>query len=122
MPLSKEPIKFMATSLNLQVSVVFSPNARLVQEVQLSLPAGSNVLQALAASGLWAPLAKTDPTVGIWGRKVALDQLVRDKDRIEIYRDLTVDPKVARRERFVKQGSKGTGLFAKKRPGAAAGY
>jgi putative ubiquitin-RnfH superfamily antitoxin RatB of RatAB toxin-antitoxin module len=112
----------MATSVNLQVSVVFAPKARLVHEVQLSLPAGSTVLQALAASGLWAPLAKTDPAVGIWGRKVALDQLVRDKDRIEIYRELTVDPKVARRERFVKQGSKGTGLFAKKRPGAAAGY
>lgn len=112
----------MATDLALQVTVVFAPKARLVQEVQLNLPADSTVLQALLASGLWAPLAKSNPAVGIWGRKVALDQLVRDQDRIEIYRELTVDPKVARRERFVKQGSKGTGLFAKKRPGAAAGY
>ena len=112
----------MAINLALQVTVVFAPKARLVQEVRLSLTVGSTVLQALMASGLWAPLARSKPAVGIWGRKVAVEELVRDHDRIEIYRALTVDPKVARRERFVKQGSKGAGLFANKRPGAAAGY
>ena len=43
-------------------------------------------------------------------------------DRLEVYRPLTVDPKVARRQRFVRQGAKTAGLFAKKRPGAKAGY
>jgi putative ubiquitin-RnfH superfamily antitoxin RatB of RatAB toxin-antitoxin module len=89
------------------------------------MPLGSTVSQALQVSGLWAQLSKKEAahaSVGIWGRKVAQSQVLRDQDRIEIYRELTVDPKVARRERFVKQGSKGTGLFAKKRPGAAAGY
>jgi hypothetical protein len=33
-----------------------------------------------------------------------------------------VDPKVARRERFKKQGARGTGLFAKRRKGGKAGY
>jgi putative ubiquitin-RnfH superfamily antitoxin RatB of RatAB toxin-antitoxin module len=47
---------------------------------------------------------------------------LRDQDRIEVYRPLLVDPKVARRERFVKQGARGAGLFAKKRQGAKAGY
>jgi putative ubiquitin-RnfH superfamily antitoxin RatB of RatAB toxin-antitoxin module len=41
---------------------------------------------------------------------------------VEIYRPLTVDPKVARRERFAKQGARATGLFVKKRAGAKAGY
>ena len=41
---------------------------------------------------------------------------------IELCRALRVDPKVARRERFKQQGARRTGLFAKKRPGAAAGY
>jgi putative ubiquitin-RnfH superfamily antitoxin RatB of RatAB toxin-antitoxin module len=41
---------------------------------------------------------------------------------VEIYRPLRVDPKVARRERFVKQGARTAGLFVKKRPGAKAGY
>jgi putative ubiquitin-RnfH superfamily antitoxin RatB of RatAB toxin-antitoxin module len=48
--------------------------------------------------------------------------VLRDGDRVELCRELRVDPKVARRERFSKQGARRAGLFAKKRPGAAAGY
>ena len=47
---------------------------------------------------------------------------VRPGDRVEIYRPLKVDPKVARRERFVRQGARATGLFARRRPGGKAGY
>jgi putative ubiquitin-RnfH superfamily antitoxin RatB of RatAB toxin-antitoxin module len=115
----------MATSLMIQICLVYAPKARVVHEVQLTLAENSTVSEALQASGLWPLLSKKDAaqaSVGIWGRKVSLEQTLREQDRIEIYRALTVDPKVARRERFVKQGSKGTGLFAKKRPGAAAGY
>ena len=115
----------MATKLMLQISVVYAPKARVVHEVHLTLAENTTVSEALQTSGLWDLVAKKDAAhtaVGIWGRKVSFDQTLRDLDRIEIYRALTVDPKVARRERFVKQGSKGTGLFAKKRPGAAAGY
>ena len=115
----------MATKLMLQISVVYAPKARVVHEVHLTLAENTTVSEALQTSGLWDLVAKKDAahtSVGIWGRKVSFDQTLRDLDRIEIYRALTVDPKVARRERFVKQGSKGTGLFAKKRPGAAAGY
>ena len=50
------------------------------------------------------------------------EQALREGDRIELCRALVVDPKVARRERFAKQGARGTGLFARRRPGAAAGY
>jgi putative ubiquitin-RnfH superfamily antitoxin RatB of RatAB toxin-antitoxin module len=41
---------------------------------------------------------------------------------VEVYRELLVDPKVARRERFRKQGSRAAGLFARRKPGAKAGY
>ena len=58
----------------------------------------------------------------MWGRTVPLSHVLRQDDRVELYRPLKVDPKVARRERFVKQGAKSAGLFAKKRPGAKAGY
>jgi putative ubiquitin-RnfH superfamily antitoxin RatB of RatAB toxin-antitoxin module len=58
----------------------------------------------------------------VWGRKAPLSQLLRDHDRVEVYRPLRVDPKVARRERFVKQGARSAGLFVKKRAGAKAGY
>jgi sulfur carrier protein len=47
---------------------------------------------------------------------------LRDQDRVEFYRGLRVDPKVARRERFSKQGARASGLFAKRRPGSKPGY
>jgi putative ubiquitin-RnfH superfamily antitoxin RatB of RatAB toxin-antitoxin module len=61
-------------------------------------------------------------TVALWGRKVSLSHVLRDQDRIELCRPLKVDPKVARRERFVSQGAKSAGLFSKRRVGAKAGY
>lgn len=59
---------------------------------------------------------------GIWGRKAARATPLREADRVEFWRDLRVDPKVARRERFRSQGAKTAGLFAQRRPGAKSGY
>lgn len=109
----------------MQVTVVYSPVSRDVRELSLQLPSSSTVLQAVLASGLLQLFPSIDlriTVVGVWGRKASLSQILRDKDRVEIYRSLTVDPKVARRERFTKQGARTTGLFAKKRVGAKAGY
>ncbi|MCB2018938.1 MAG: RnfH family protein, partial [Hydrogenophaga sp.] len=47
---------------------------------------------------------------------------LRDGDRLELYRPLRVDPKVARRERFVGQGAKAAGLFSRRRPHSKSGY
>ena len=63
-----------------------------------------------------------DLGTGIWGKRVPVSHLLLDGNRLELYRPLTVDPKVARRERFVRQGAKSAGLFAKRRAGAKAGY
>lgn len=108
----------------LSVLVVYSPAAREVVERPVELSEPATVAQALTASGLLEAFG-LDPAqvrLGIWGRKAALDHPLRDQDRIEIYRPLTVDPKVARRERFARQGSRTTGLFARRRPGGKAGY
>jgi putative ubiquitin-RnfH superfamily antitoxin RatB of RatAB toxin-antitoxin module len=59
---------------------------------------------------------------GIWGRKVPWTHVVQAGDRIELYRPLKVDPKVARRQRFKRQGKGRTGLFANRKSGSAAGY
>ena len=37
--------------------------------------------------------------VGVYSRNVSLEATVRDKDRIEIYRQLLADPKEIRRKR-----------------------
>ena len=109
----------------LGVTVVFSPAPREVMEWKLALPEGATVRQAIFGSGLrdaCPGLELEHFVVGVWGRKASWDQPLRDRDRIEVYRTLLVDPKVARRERFRKQGARGAGLFAKRRPGAKPGY
>lgn len=125
MPLSSEPSRFTVNDGSVKVTLVYSPTARQVTEVTLSLETPCRVLDALQRSGLlaqWPEIDRLDTLVGVWGKKVKLDTLLRDQDRIEVYRPLRVDPKVARRERFVKQGARGAGLFANKRQGAKAGY
>ena len=112
----------------IQVSLLYSPRAREVCERHLHLPAGTTVLQAIQSSGWLQEFPELDLSdtqaygVGIWGRKTTPGHVLRDGDRIEIYRALWVDPKVARRERFQKQGVGRAGLFAKRRPGAKPGY
>ena len=79
--------------------------------------------QALLASGLLVQFPElAGAALGVWGKKAKPEQLLRDHDRVEISRPLKVDPKVARRTRFAKQGAGAAGLFARKRPGAKAGY
>lgn len=109
----------------MQVTVVYSPRPREVLEQQLELPPGATVGDAVQASGWTGAVTRADDGVlliGVWGRKALPGQALRDQDRVEIYRPLTVDPKVARRARFVKQGVRASGLFARRRPGAKAGY
>lgn len=108
------------------ITIVHAPRAREVVEQILQMEDGSTVAQALQASGLQALLAPDDRHplgLGVWGKRVTPTHILRDQDRLEIYRPLTVDPKVARRERFARQGAKkAAGLFAKRRAGAKAGY
>ena len=111
--------------MTIEVNLVYSPGPRIVWEKNLTLEAGSTVRDALRASGLleaFPGLESQVLAVGIWGRKRPLTHALGDQDRIEIYRALKVDPKVARRERFVSQGVKKSGLFARKREGSKPGY
>jgi putative ubiquitin-RnfH superfamily antitoxin RatB of RatAB toxin-antitoxin module len=86
----------------------------------VELADGGTVLQALQASGLQAEFPELDlnsAAVGVWARQARLDQVLRDQDRVEVYRPLKIDPKLARRERFRKQGVRSAGLFARKKNG-----
>lgn len=125
MPSSNVPNKLTVNKTLLHLSVVYAPKAREVFEVILQLSAPCTVLEALQQSGLLLrhpEVDNHDALIGVWGHKAKLDQYLRDHDRVEIYRPLRVDPKVARRERFVSQGSRRAGLFGKKRADAKTGY
>lgn len=82
----------------IRVEVVHA-RPRAVRQVVLQLPRGSTVAAALAASGL-----ATDDVVAyaVFGEKATPDTALRDGDRVELLRRLTIDPKDARRRRARK--------------------
>jgi putative ubiquitin-RnfH superfamily antitoxin RatB of RatAB toxin-antitoxin module len=85
----------------LRVVVVLCAGPHLVDETALSLPAGSTLADALSRSGITQRHpASVDWTAGVWGRAQVLGASLRDGDRVEVYRPLTVDPKEARRQRY----------------------
>ena len=89
----------------IHVEVVY---ATLEQQemVSLELPAGSTLADAIDQSGLAEKFdgLEVEPSrVGIFGQKAKLDQVLREGDRVEIYRPLLADPKEVRRQRAIMQ-------------------
>jgi len=92
----------MASADTLRVSVAFSPRAGEVDIVDLLLPQGATVEDALRASAMQSRHpghALEKLPVGIWGAFCDRGDALRDQDRVELYRPLRVDPKEARRLR-----------------------
>lgn len=85
----------------LRIEVVYAlPDAQLVLVVGLA--PGSTVADALQASDICARHPEIDLSrhpVGIFGRRVRLNQRLHQDDRVEIYRALISDPKSSRRRR-----------------------
>ena len=87
---------------DVRVEVVFCPQPGVTDLVSLALPLGATVAEALAASGLVQrhELPTEGLRLGVWGKLREATTVLRDTDRVEIYRLLTVDPKEARRQRY----------------------
>ncbi len=90
----------MSDSINVEVVYAVAERQELVD---VQLPAGSTVKQALDASGLLQKHPEIDLVkankVGVFGKLTKLDAALRDRDRVEIYRPLIADPKEIRRKR-----------------------
>jgi putative ubiquitin-RnfH superfamily antitoxin RatB of RatAB toxin-antitoxin module len=88
------------------VEVVLAlPGRQTVRSV--SLPAGSTVEDAIAASGLAGEIRDLGSgRVGVYGKAVPGKTPLNDGDRVEIYRPLRADPKDLRRLRAAKKSSK----------------
>lgn len=87
----------------IRVVVAYSPAPRQTDCVEIDLPAGATVGDALKESGLLQRHPGIDPAtakLGIWGKLRSLDDPLREADRVEVYRPLRVDPKEARRQRY----------------------
>lgn len=75
---------------------------------ELAVAAGTTIEQAIAQSGVLQDIPGIDlatQPVGIFGKKRPLDTVLRERDRIEIYRPLVADPKDSRRRRSAKKAA-----------------
>jgi len=95
----------MAPAEPIHVEVVYCPRPGVTDLVALALAPPVRVVDALAACGLLERhgLAAETVKVGVWSRLAALDTPLRERDRVEVYRALQVDPKEARRQRYRRQ-------------------
>ena len=76
--------------------------------VELELPQGATVAQALRLAGGQLPLTVAQLQalpVGIYGEPVTPQTVLTDQDRVELYRPLWVDPKTARRQRAAESSA-----------------
>ena len=105
-----------AEGASLHVEVVYCPRPGAIDIVALALAPGATVADALQRSGLLQRhgLSAEGLRAGIWGRVREATALLRDGDRVEIYRALQVDPKEARRLRYRQHKER---LAAMKRAG-----
>lgn len=104
----------MAERISIQVCYARHDKQELVN---LSLPMGATLLQALEASGLLAKYPEIDlkkNKFGIFAKLSKVDTVLRDRDRVEIYRPLIADPKEVRKQRAAE------GKVMKKGAGDAA--
>lgn len=95
----------MACAEPLRVEVAYCPRPGVTDQVALTLPAGAAVADALRGSGLLERhgLVLEGLVFGVWSRRCEAATPLRDRDRVEIYRPLLVDPKEARRLRYKRQ-------------------
>ena len=94
----------MAPDDTVRVEVAYAAAPHQVDLLPLTLPAGSTAIDAVRASGVLQRhgLDEAALALGIWGRACMPEQPLRDRDRVELYRPLQVDPKEARRQRYRK--------------------
>ena len=101
----------------IEVEVLLSTSARTIHRQLFQINSASSFNHLMQTSEMQAFLALHELTLGqlkasCWGQKILPGHNLTSGDRIELCRELRVDPKVARRERFEKQGKRGAGLFS----------
>ena len=103
MPSCVVPDRFMEKSVadKLKVEVCYALQEKQVL-VPVSVPEGATLQGALEASGLLEKHPEIDlqkNKFGIFAKLSKLDTVLRDRDRVEIYRPLIADPKEVRKQR-----------------------
>lgn len=91
----------MEANSRICVEVAYArPDIQVIIPLEVGL--GTTVEQAVRQSGVLERFPEIDLAVnkvGIFGKLGKLDQILREKDRVEIYRKLIADPKEIRKQR-----------------------
>jgi putative ubiquitin-RnfH superfamily antitoxin RatB of RatAB toxin-antitoxin module len=98
----------MSARLSIEVCYALPDQQTLIA---VDLPEGATLQQALDASGILRRFPRIDLStqkVGVFGKIKALDAVLADHDRVEIYRPLLVDPKLSRQRRVEKTRKAGS--------------
>ena len=103
MPSCAVPDRFTEKSVadKLKVEVCYAMQEKQLL-VPVSVPEGATLQEALEASGLLEKHPEIDlqkNKFGIFAKLSKLDTVLRDRDRVEIYRPLIADPKEVRKQR-----------------------
>jgi len=83
-----------------EIEVVFAASAKQSLKT-LVVESGVTVAEVVPMSGVldhFPDQNRDELTIGVWGRVVNGDHVVRDGDRVELYRPLEIDPREARRQ------------------------
>ncbi len=73
--------------------------------ISIEVEKGATLKEAVEASGILDTFEEIDLSkdkVGIFSKFATLETVLREKDRVEIYRPLIADPKKVRKERAAK--------------------
>ncbi len=85
----------------MMVEVAYAqPDEQLILNVMVAPE--TTVEQAVEASGIlerFPEIEINSVKMGVFGKSVRRDRVLREKDRVEIYRPLIADPKEVRRQR-----------------------
>lgn len=87
----------------IRVEVAYAePQRQFLRAIDLA--PGATVADAINASNLESDFAIDAGALasGIWSKPVSRDTLLRDGDRVELYRPLRADPKESRRRRAAR--------------------
>ena len=83
-----------------KIELVYVPKDGTALQVKMDLKQGATVAEALIKSGVYDLHPETKGlSVGIYAKQVSLDSVLKEGDRVEIYRPLALDPKEKRRQR-----------------------
>jgi uncharacterized protein len=93
----------MAESVQVYVSYAVEQR-EFIRTMQVAQ--GTTIGQAIEQSGVleaFPDINLATAPVGIYAKKKTLDTVLRERDRVEIYRPLVADPKDSRRRRAAKK-------------------